>query len=66
MPEFTQLAVRNKVRVATQFESHVMMTERDFQDFVAALESPSPVNAALTRALLVAREIEIRRDKDKQ
>jgi len=57
MAAFIRLAAKEKAREVIERESRLSMTARDFQDFVAALESPPPANPALTRALRVAREV---------
>jgi len=57
MAGFIRLAAKEKAREVIERETQVSMSVRDFQDFVAALESPPPANAALKRALLAAREV---------
>jgi len=57
MAGFIRLAAKEKAREVIKRETQVSMSVRDFQDFVAALESPPPANAALKRALLAAREV---------
>jgi len=57
MAAFIRLAAKEKAHEVIERESRISMTLRDFQDFVAALESPPPPNPALTRALQAARSI---------
>jgi len=57
MAAFIRLAAKEKAREVIERESRVSMSARDFQDFVVALESPPPANAALKRALQAAREV---------
>jgi len=57
MAAFIRLAAKEKAREVIERETQVSMSVRDFQDFVAALESPPQPNAALKRALMAAREV---------
>ncbi len=57
MAAFVRTAAKEKARDLLDRESRITMTNRDFQDFSAALNTPFSPNPALQNALNVARKV---------